>query len=42
MLDKGVLNIKDKPAGHKLFLPQEVVRCEVWIGGFQKRHNYKR
>jgi len=25
MLDKGVLRIKERPMGHKLFLPQDVV-----------------
>jgi len=24
------------------FLPQEVIKHEVWIGGFQKRHGYRR
>jgi hypothetical protein len=24
-----------------LFLPQEVVRHEVWIGGLQRRHSYR-
>jgi hypothetical protein len=33
MLDKRVLKIVERPAGHMSFLPQEVVRREVWIGG---------
>ncbi len=41
MLDRSVLRIKERPKGHKSFLPQEMVQCEVWIGGFQKRHNYR-
>ncbi len=40
-LEKWVLRIEERPAGHRSFLPQEVVRCEVWIGRFQRRHNYK-
>jgi hypothetical protein len=32
---------KKKLAGHKSFLPQKVVRHEVWTGGFQRRHNYR-
>jgi hypothetical protein len=41
MLNRQVLKIGEKPIGHRLFLPQEVVRCEVWISGLQKRHSYK-
>jgi hypothetical protein len=33
MLDKWVLKTKEKLAGHRSFLPQEVVQCEIWIGG---------
>jgi hypothetical protein len=40
MLDKRVLRIEEKPTRQKLFLPQEVVWCEVWIGSFQRGHNY--
>jgi hypothetical protein len=40
MLDRKVLRIEERPIGHKSFLPQEVVWCEVWTGGFQRRHNY--
>jgi hypothetical protein len=40
MLDKWVLKTEERPIGHMSFLPQEVVRCEVWTGGFYKRHNY--
>jgi hypothetical protein len=41
MVEKQVLKIEETPVGHKLFLPQEVVRCEVWTSGFKKRHNYR-
>ncbi len=41
MLDKQVLRIEERPARHMSFLPQEVVRHEVWSGGFQRRHNYR-
>jgi hypothetical protein len=40
MLDKRVLKTKENPARHRLFLPQEVVWHEVWIGGFYKKDNY--
>jgi len=33
MLDKQVLKTNERLAGHRLFLPQKVVRCEIWIGG---------
>jgi len=42
MLDRRVLRIEEKLIEHKLFLSQEMVWCEVWIRGFQRRHNYKR
>jgi hypothetical protein len=41
MSNKQVLRIKKRLTGH-MFLPQEMVRCEVWIGDLQRRHNYKR
>jgi hypothetical protein len=41
MLDRWVLGTKEKHVGHILFLPQKVIRHEVWTGGFQRRHNYK-
>ncbi len=41
MLERQVLRTKERPIEHRLFLPQEVVQCEVWIHGFQRRHNYK-
>ncbi len=42
MLDKQVLRTEKRPIGHmSSFLPQEVVRCEVWIGGLQRRHSYR-
>ncbi len=37
MLDKQVLRTKEKPKGHMLFLPQEVVRHEVWTHGLQRQ-----
>ncbi len=40
MLDKRVLRTKERLARRKPFLPQEVVRREVWTGDFQTRHNY--
>jgi hypothetical protein len=42
MLDKQVLKTKEKHVGHMSFLPQEVVQCEIWIGGLQRRHSYRR
>jgi hypothetical protein len=42
MLDKQVLRTEKRLVGHmSSFLPQEVVRCEVWIGGLQRRHSYR-
>ncbi len=41
MLDEQILKTKKRNLGHMLFLPQEVVKHEVWIGGLQRRHNYK-
>ncbi len=41
MLDRWVLRIEKILARHKSFLPQEVVRCEVWIGGLLKKHNHR-
>jgi hypothetical protein len=34
MLDKQILRTKEKLMGHRLFLPQEVLWCEVWTRGF--------
>jgi len=42
MLDKRVLRTKERHAGHGSFLPQEVVRREVWTRGLQRRHSYRR
>jgi len=42
MLDRRVLRIEERFARHRSFLPQEVVQCEVWTTGLQKRHSYKR
>jgi len=41
MLDKRVMITKERHERHGLFLPQEVVWCEIWIRGFHRRHNYK-
>jgi hypothetical protein len=41
MLNREILRIKKRPTWHRSFLPQEVVRREVWIGGLQKKHSYK-
>jgi len=41
MLDRRILRIEERLARCRSFLPQEVVRCEVWIGRFQRRHNYR-
>jgi hypothetical protein len=41
MLEKQVLKIEKRPTRHKLFLPQEVVRREIWTSGIQRRHYYK-
>ncbi len=42
MLDKQNLRTKERPTWHRSFLPQEVVRHEIWIRGLQKRHSYQR
>jgi hypothetical protein len=34
MLNKQVLRTKERHVGHWSFLPQEVVRREVWTRGF--------
>jgi hypothetical protein len=39
MLDKRVLGIKERLVGHLLFLPQEVVRCEVWIDDIHEKRS---
>jgi hypothetical protein len=36
-----MLRIEERHAGHKSFLPQEVVQQDVWTRGLQKRHNSK-
>jgi hypothetical protein len=41
MLDKQVMRTKERHVRHRSFLPQEVVRREVWIGGLHRRHDYK-
>ncbi len=41
MLDKQVMKTIERPTRHMLFLPQKVVRCEVWTNGLHKRHNFK-
>jgi hypothetical protein len=41
MLDIQVLITEERHVGHSLFLPQDVVQHEVWIGGLQRRHNYR-
>jgi hypothetical protein len=41
MLNRQVLRTKERHVRHKLFLPREVVRCEIWTGGFQKKHSYR-
>ncbi len=33
ILDRRVLRTKERPPWHMSFLPQEVVRCEMCIGG---------
>jgi hypothetical protein len=42
MLDRQVLKIEERLMGHMSFLPQEVVRWDIWIGGLQRRHSSKR
>jgi hypothetical protein len=32
-LDKWVQETKERFVGHRSFLSQEVVQCEVWTGG---------
>jgi hypothetical protein len=39
MLDRQILRTKEMFIGHMLFLPQEVVRRDVWTGGLQKKYN---
>jgi len=34
MFDRRILRIKERLARHMSFLPQEVVRHEVWTSGF--------
>jgi hypothetical protein len=41
MLDRPVLRIEERPARHRSFGPQEVVRWDIWIGGLQRRHSSK-
>jgi len=41
MLDRWILTTKERHVRHRSFLPQEVVRCEVWTSGLQIKHNYK-
>ncbi len=36
MLDIQVLRTKERHVGHKSFLPQEVVRHDIWIRGFKE------
>jgi len=33
MLDRQIMIIEERLVGHKSFLPQKVVWCEVWIRG---------
>jgi hypothetical protein len=33
MLDKQVLKTEERSIRHRSFLPQKVVRCEVWTNG---------
>jgi hypothetical protein len=33
-LDKRLMIIEERLERHRSFLPQEVVWCEMWIGGF--------
>jgi hypothetical protein len=40
-LDRQVLRTKERPVGQMSFIPQEVVRSEIWICVFQIRHNYR-
>jgi hypothetical protein len=39
MLDRRVLKTEETFIGHKSFLPQEVVRHELWTSGLQRRHS---
>jgi len=41
MLDRRVLRIEERLARHRSFLPQEVVRWDIWTKGFQRRHKSK-
>jgi hypothetical protein len=41
MLDRRVMIIEERLTRHRSFLPQEVVWCEIWIGGLQRRHSYR-
>jgi len=42
MLDKrDLIRTEGRLIGHMSFPPQEMVQCEIWIGGLQRRHNYK-
>jgi hypothetical protein len=39
MLDRRMLKTKERPMGHRSFLPQEVVRWDVWTKDLYKRHS---
>jgi hypothetical protein len=41
MLDRQVMRTKERLVGHRSFLPQELVRREVWTSGLHKRRSYK-
>jgi hypothetical protein len=41
MLDKQVLIIEKRLAGHKSFLPQKMVRQDLWTRGLQRRYSSK-
>jgi hypothetical protein len=42
MLDKRVLRREERHVGHMSFLPQEVVRWDIWIEGLKRRHSSNR
>jgi hypothetical protein len=40
MLDRWVMKTEEILAGHRSFLPQEVVWREIWARGLKRKHNY--
>jgi hypothetical protein len=41
MFNRGVLRTEERLIGYMLFLPQGVVKHEVWTSDLQRRHIYR-